>query len=67
MRMRTKKKRNALNAGRPTIIIITQHKKARRMLDARRAELSLCILDGRLGLRRCVHVLGEDGASQVAP
>ena len=46
------------NAGYPAVII-TQLKKARRVLDARSAKLALRILDGRLGLRRCVHVLRE--------
>jgi hypothetical protein len=37
------------------------------VLDARSSELALRGLDGRLGLRRGVHVLGEYGARQVAP
>ena len=57
---------DALNAGCPTIII-TQFKKARCVLDARRAELTLRILDGRLGVRRGVHVFREDGARQIPP
>jgi hypothetical protein len=64
--MKDVRQNDAPNAGYPAIII-AQLKKARRVLDARRAELSLHILDGRLGLRRCVHVLREDGARQIAP
>jgi hypothetical protein len=60
------KQNDALNAGYPAIIV-TQLKKARRVFDARCAELALRILDGRLGLRRGVHVLREDGARQIAP
>ena len=59
------KKKDALNAGHP--VVIAPLEKARRVLDARRAELALHVLDGRLGLRRGVHVLGEDRARQVAP
>lgn len=59
-------KNNALNARYPAIII-AQLEKARRVLDARRTELALRILDGRLGLRRGVHVLREDGARQIPP
>lgn len=58
-------KKDALNAGHP--VVIAPLEKARRVLDARRAELALHVLDGRLGLRRGVHVLGEDRARQVAP
>jgi hypothetical protein len=65
MQMR-EKKNDALDAGYPAIII-TQLKKSRRVLDARSAELALRVLDGRLGLRRCVHVLREDGPRQIAP
>ena len=57
---------DALNAGYPAIII-TQLKKACRVLDASRAELTLRSLDGRLGLRRGVHVLRDDGARQIPP
>jgi hypothetical protein len=66
MRVMRPKKNDAPNAGNPAMVV-TQLKKARRVFDARRAELPLRILDGRLGLRRGVHVLREDGARQVAP
>jgi hypothetical protein len=56
---------NALYAWDPAPVL--QLEKARRVLDARRAQLALRVLDGRLGLGRGVHVLGEDGARQVAP
>ena len=37
------------------------------MLDARRAQLALRVLNRRLGLRRGVHVLREDSTRQIAP
>ena len=60
-----KKKKDGLDARHPAVL--AQLEKARRVLDARRAQLALRVLDGRLGLRRGVHVLGEDGAREVAP
>ena len=56
---------DALDARHPAVL--AQLEKSRRVLDARRAQLALRVLDGRLGLRRGVHVLGEDGARQIAP
>lgn len=61
-----RRKKDAPNARNPALVV-TLLKKARRVLDARRAELPLRVLDGRLGLRRGVHVLREDGARQIAP
>lgn len=58
-------KNDALDARHPAVL--AQLEKARRVLDARRAQLALRVLDGRLGLGRGVHVLGEDGARQIAP
>ncbi len=66
-RTRRRRGKNALDARHPAVIAIAQLEKARHVLDARRAQLALRVLDGRLGLRRGVHVLGEDGARQVAP
>jgi len=67
-RGRTRRRgKNALDARHPAVIAIAQLEKARHVLDARRAQLALRVLDGRLGLRRGVHVLGEDRARQVAP
>lgn len=60
-----KKKKDGLDARHPAVL--AQLEKARRVLYARRAQLALRVLDGRLGLRRGVHVLGEDGAREVAP
>ena len=37
------------------------------MLHASRTKLTLRVLDGRLGFRGGVHVLGDDGARQVSP
>ena len=56
---------DALDARQPAVL--AQLEKARRVFDARRAHLALRVLDRRLGLRRGVHVLGEDGARQIAP
>ena len=61
-----RRRNDALNAGHPAVII-AQLKKARRVLEAGRAELALRGLDGGLGLRRGVHVLREDRTRQVAP
>jgi hypothetical protein len=63
---REREKKNALDARRPAAVV-AQLEKARRVLYARRAQLALRVLHRRLGLRRGVHVLGDDGARQVAP